>query len=371
MNPNPKMRVLLFIDSLTAGGAQRQLTGLARLLKSQGYVVKIVTYFNVPFYEDFLKQNDIEYECIRNSEKKLFRLFLVANAFRKFRPDIVIAYLDTPNILSILCRFFGHHYKLIVSERNTTQRLTFRDRLKFFLFRFADYIVPNSYAQSDFIKNHFPRLSPKIETITNFVDTGFFKPAENIGSKSVLNILSVGRIAPQKNVLRYIQAIDAVSKSGVQVQVNWYGNGYMNDGMSDQYSSYYVECLELIKALHLEDQFIFHQPSKDVLSLYQSCDLFCLPSVYEGFPNVVCEAMACAKPILASHIGDNEKIVRQGYNGFLFDPYSVDEIKNTILEYHKLAPELQRQMAVNSRDIALADFSATRFVSKYIRLISA
>jgi glycosyltransferase involved in cell wall biosynthesis len=263
----------------------------------------------------------------------------------------------------------GGRYKLIVSERNTTQQLTIREKIKFFLFRFADTIVPNSYSQARFIKTHYPRLSPKIETITNFVDAGFFKPADINTSGETLKILMVGRIAPQKNVKKFIHAINEVIESGAKIRVDWYGNGYNNDGMSDEYSLYFIECIELIKASKLEDYFVFHQPIKDVRSVYQACDLFCLPSVYEGFPNVICEAMACGKPILASNICDNPNLVSDGINGFLFNPESIEEMKNAIIKYINLKPETKSQMAENSRNLALLNFSATGFVSKYLKLI--
>jgi glycosyltransferase involved in cell wall biosynthesis len=363
------MRTLLFIDSLTAGGAQRQLTGLARLLKSEGHQVTIATYFDVPFYEDFLNQNGIGYECIKNADNKLLRLYYVVKYFKKYRPELVISYLDTPNILAIIVRFLGGRYKLIVSERNTTQQLTIREKIKFFLFRFADTIVPNSYTQARFIKTHYPRLSPKIETITNFVDTGFFKPSDINSSDETLKILMVGRIAPQKNVKKFIHAINEVIESGAKIRVDWYGNGYKNDGMSDEYSLYYIECIELIKANKIENHFVFHQPVKDVRSVYQASDLFCLPSVFEGFPNVICEAMACGKPILASNICDNSNLVSDGINGFLFDPESIEEMKNAIFKYNKLTPETKSQMAENSRNLGLANFSATGFLAKYRRVI--
>jgi len=364
------MRTLLFIDSLTAGGAQRQMTGLARLLKSEGHQVTIATYFDVPFYEDFLNQHGIGYECIKNADNKLLRLYYVVKYFKKYRPDLVISYLDTPNMLAIIVRFLGGRYKLIVSERNTTQQLTIREKIKFFLFRFADTIVPNSYSQARFIKTHYPRLSPKIETITNFVDTGFFKPSDINNSDETLKILMVGRIAPQKNVKKFIRAISEVIESGAKIRVDWYGNGYKNDGMSDEYSLYYIECIELIKAGKLEGHFVFHPPVKDVSNVYQACDLFCLPSVYEGFPNVICEAMACGKPILASNVCDNPNLVSDGMNGFLFDPESIEEMKNAIIKYINLKQETKSGMAVSSRNLALSNFSAAGFLAKYLRLIS-
>jgi glycosyltransferase involved in cell wall biosynthesis len=329
----------------------------------------VATYFNVPFYVDFLKQNDISYQCIRNSENKLLRPFTVLWFFIKYRPELVISYLDTPNMLAIFMRFIGCRYKLIVSERNTTQKLILREKIKFYFFRFADFIVPNSYTQANFIKSHFPGLAPKIEPITNFVDTDFFKPAGIANPTEPLKLLMVGRITPQKNVMKFIHAVYAVVESGVKIQVDWYGNGYMNDGMSTKLSSYYLECIDHIKKYKLEDRFIFHHPSKDILKVYQDCDVFCLPSIYEGFPNVICEAMACAKPILASNVCDNSNLVTEGENGFLFDPDSIEEMKQVIINYCQLTSEAKAQMAEKSRNLALSNFSAAVFLSKYLKLI--
>ena len=60
------MKIILFIDSIASGGAQRQIVGLAKLLKDKDFDVKVVTYFNIPFYEDYLKENKVTYENINN-----------------------------------------------------------------------------------------------------------------------------------------------------------------------------------------------------------------------------------------------------------------------------------------------------------------
>lgn len=61
------MKILLFTDSLGAGGAQRQLVGLAVLLKQQGYKVKVCTYFDFDFYKQYLDENGVENEIIPNA----------------------------------------------------------------------------------------------------------------------------------------------------------------------------------------------------------------------------------------------------------------------------------------------------------------
>ena len=58
------MKILLFIDSLGAGGAQRQLVGLARMLKDNGMQVKVITYHDNPFYLPTLEEGDVDYENV-------------------------------------------------------------------------------------------------------------------------------------------------------------------------------------------------------------------------------------------------------------------------------------------------------------------
>ena len=67
-------RIICLIDSLVAGGAQRQLVGLASLLKNKGYRVKVVTYYDYPFYLPFLQDNNVEYECLSCGRNVLKRL---------------------------------------------------------------------------------------------------------------------------------------------------------------------------------------------------------------------------------------------------------------------------------------------------------
>ena len=60
-------RILLFTDSLGAGGAQRQLVGLAVMLQRAGYKVKVCTYHNIDFYKNYLDDNHVENELIPNA----------------------------------------------------------------------------------------------------------------------------------------------------------------------------------------------------------------------------------------------------------------------------------------------------------------
>ena len=267
-------------------------------------------------------------------------------------------------MLACLLKMMGGQFRLIVSERNTTQVLTKREKLKFWLYRRADYVVPNSYSQEAFIKNHYPTLGKKTVAITNFTDTEHFSPAGSAVNQ-VPVMLTVGRVAKQKNVLAYLEAVRMVKEKGVDVRFLWYGNSQKGE---DEYAR---QCKEAVMALGIADVFEFHPATSHILSVYQQCDIFCLPSLYEGFPNVLCEAMGCGKPVVCSRVCDNERIVNEGENGLLFNPQNVDDIAEKLERMMQMPKDQMEQWGRRSRELAEERFSEESFVNQYISLIES
>lgn len=353
------MKILLLIDSLGSGGAQRQMVGLAKLLWDRGYQVKVIYYHPIYFYRPYLDEHHISNEYVADSKNKIKRIFMIARAIRSFCPEVVISYLDAPNVIACLLKALGMKFKLIVSERNVTQRLTRTERMKFFLMRWADAIVTNSYSQERFIKNHYPHFRPKIHTITNFVNTDIFVPQKK-SSYGKYRILVVGRVSRQKNTLTFLGAINRLKNEGACFFVDWYGR---SDG------GFLMECQAYIDTHQLHDVFSFHEPIEDIVHEYQKSDIFCLPSLYEGFPNVICEAMSCGLPILCSNVCDNPILVENRKNGFLFDPHDVEDIKCKMKMMLALPEEKLLSMSLISRKMAEEKLSSVSFVEKYSELI--
>ena len=357
-------KIVCLIDSLVSGGAQRQLVGLACLLKSNGFNVSVMTYHNIPFYARQLENGNVPYRVVEKASNPTKRFYYITKALKEYNPDIVIAYLDVPCIVAVISKLLGCNYKLIVSERNTTQKLNATEKIKFILYKFADAIVPNSYSQTKFIRQHYPNLASKVHTITNFVDTSSFIPCnhQSYSKTKTLNILSVGRVSEQKNILRYIEAINIVRLKGIDVQVKWFGG---------KFKEYYNNCIYKIQEYHLENLFTFYDASENIAKEYANADVFCLPSLYEGFPNVICEAMSCGLPILCSNVCDNPNIVKEDLNGILFNPLSVEDIATSILKFYELDLLSRERMGRESRNLAVDNFSSTSFIQKYISIINS
>lgn len=215
--------IVCFIDSLTSGGAQKQIVQLAILLSEHKYNVKLVCYWDKAFFLPVIEQHNIEYICIGGASNKYKRLIKVYKYFHAEKPDCVISYLSTPNIIACICKILGCCYNLIVSERNTSQKYDLRTRFRFFLYhKSANSVISNSRAQWNFIKRNKPHLIEKSYIITNYIDTSYFVP-DVVKSGDVINAIVVGRITEQKNVLRFIEAIHRACISGVNIRVKWYG----------------------------------------------------------------------------------------------------------------------------------------------------
>ena len=361
MNSNKK--ILLLIEDLSSGGAERQMSYLAVGLKKAGCQVRLLTFYNRPvFYRSQLDTASISVEYLPEGRNPWRRVWVIKQVVRDYRPDLTVAYLDGTCMAACLAKLL-RPFRLVVSERNTTQRLSLRERMKFFLYSVADAVVPNSYSQARFIKQHFPWLRSKVHVITNMVDTDHFSPLPDKTSESeTLHIITAARIMPQKNILRYLDAIALIKQQGLNIHFDWYGASLAGD-------SYAGQVQQKVQDLHLEDIITFHAPSSDIVACYRQSDIFCLPSLYEGFPNVLCEAMACGLPVVCSRVGDNPDIVQEGTNGYLFDPLSVHDMADAIQKMAQV-PLFQRQaIAKNNISKIQSLCSEQRFVKEYMTFL--
>lgn len=356
-------KILFLIDMLGSGGAQRQLTGLAVALKRRGYEVRVAYYYDDGFYARELDEAGVGHTLIADAAGPLKRIRNVRRHIARVQPDVVIPFLETPVLVTEICKLLGGRWAFIGGERNTTQRLTFKSRLIFALYGLADYIVPNSRSQARFIAERFPRLAAKVRTIVNFVDAERFSPgeAEVAGESPVVKYLCVGRITQQKNVLRFLRAVSQARAAARPFEVHWYGR-YEDRSYMDR-----VEALS--EELRIGDTVKFFDAEREIARRYREADIFVLPSIYEGFPNVLCEAMSCGLPVICSGVCDNPAILSQPQGGRLFDPHDVGDMADALIRSSRWSGPERRQMGAFNRAYVLQHLTLERFVAAYVDLI--
>lgn len=357
-----KNKILCLTDGFTLGGAERQLIGLAYLLKQKNYDVDLACYYEKNFYKELIQEYKLN--CITlNATSKIQKIFAVKKLVKSRNYSTIIAYKDGATIIACFLKLLGTRCKVIVSERNTTQTFNRRERFKFQMYRFADVIVPNSYSQEKVIIAQYPHFKDKVCTITNFTDINTFSPSVAQEPNKKITIVIAGRISQQKNILRFLDALIIIREHGVPVFFKWFGNGRKAE------AGYEAEVLSKWKENHLADIISFLPATSTIKDEYQKCDAFCLPSLFEGYPNVVCEAMSCGVPVLCSRVCDNPFIVEDNKNGFMFDPLDVNDIVEKIETFVYLPVKQRTIMGKEGRKIAEIKFSEEAFVQKYINLL--
>lgn len=366
------MRILCLIDSLVSGGAQRQMAYLAVLLKRAGHEVRVLKYHPHDFFEPFVVSNGVKVDALVGLAP-LARIRAVRRYIRDAHPDAVIAFLATPSLLAELAGLPMRRFKLIVSERNFDIQgpgISFYRRMVFHAL--ADWVVANSYSQTDLIRRAAPWLARKTTTILNCVDHNVFSPAgrNKPQEQGAFRFLAIASVCPRKNPVALVRAFAILRKKRMDLSwgLDWYGNKLIENGVP-AHNSAVGETEAAITACGLESSFRLHDPTPAAADLYRAADAFILPSLFEGCPNVICEAFASGLPVLASRVGDIPRLVEDGVNGFLFDPRSPEDISRAIERFCDLPADKRAEMGRANRRKAETLFSFDRFLNEYQQLL--
>ena len=354
--------IVCFIDNLNAGGAQRQICYLAKFLKEHGFNVTLLTYYNSDFFSYYLSKNKINHVKI-NENTKIKRAYKLFTYLRTKNHDIVIAYLKNPSTFAEIASI-GKKWKLIVSERNNDPSCLYHNLLRRLMHLFADHIVVNSATNKKKLKKEAPWLK-QISMIYNYVDLEeFHKKSTYLGNTSNIRLLGVGKFHSQKNIINLVKALNILKKDYNNLTINWYGDNYSEK----KENSYINEIRKYIRLYDLQKKFILHPETHNIVELYQKSDALILPSIYEGLPNVICEAMSCGLPILASNVCDNSFLVDRK-NGFLFDPNNIIDISDKVKKFCNLDEKKIELLGTGSRQKAEELFNKEVFFKKYHSII--
>lgn len=359
------MRILFVIDNLGSGGAQRQITTLAILLKKRNYEISFLTYSPGSFFEKKLEEEGIpRYEL--SSKNILSRMFRVRSYIRSGTYDAVISFMDTPNFLNCFAAIGGHKWKVITSERSCNNFIFLNRKNKIFNWfqRYSDVIVCNSErAKNMWIKYHFS-FKNKIKVIYNAVPS-IETNNEYITKKNGRTHLLVAASFQQlKNSIGLVKAISLLTNDQKRhLRIDWYGE----KNVSKLGCRIYDETLKIIEEKNLSDVIQLHDSTQDIYEKMKKADVVGLFSLYEGLPNVICEAMTIGKPIIMTKVSDYSTFVDQT-NGVLCensDPKSISIGLKEMLRYDYI--DLIDKSSVSRKKSQM--FSTDIIINKWIDLL--
>lgn len=205
------------------------------------------------------------------------------------------------------------------------------------------FVVPNS------VKNDFAHLDPKFSEETR-------KRLAILDDESV--ILAAGRLSPEKGHRYLIDAIAEIMSSAphLRLRVLIAGAGPLEGELANQ-----------IVKRNLEQRVKLIGHCSDVKPLFSIADLFVLPSLSEGSPNVLLESMAACVPIVATTVGGVPEIVTDGESAILVPPANIDLLAKAILKLVENRP-LAKELASVARDKARLMFSPTKYDERILNI---
>jgi glycosyltransferase involved in cell wall biosynthesis len=213
------------------------------------------------------------------------------------------------------------------------------------IWKHASRIIANSRRLADLADKTASLLGRTVEIIPNGVDTSQFFP-DAIKQQTPFTFLFTGRFAKQKNLQLLLDQF-SIALQQCNARLILTGDGPLRETLiarchSSEQLSHNVKIISWVK-------------KSELLQLYQSAHCFINPSIDEGMPNAVLEAMACGLPVIASNIGGNNELVVHGKNGFLFNLNEPDSLSHYILEM--IRSDLFVSMALSSRKLVEEHYS--------------
>ena len=355
-------KLLCVSTSLGGGGAERQMLALIEGLNSKGIIPDVLN--SRDRRTDYPTNAKMNRHFAISKWRIVEKLYMLWRIY-KIHPHIILSYDGGPNLIASIYKVIFHNCRVVVSERNTQMYpISFRNKILYYLYRYVDAIISNSKSQEAFLLQEYPKYKNKLCVITNYTNVNAYIPLEKQYS-SPIKIIVFARYYPQKNTLRFLDVVKMLNSDPncPPFVCEWYGE----NSNGENFFEYYLECQKKRKSLNIDNVFL-NGFTRDVKELLLSADVVCLPSLYEGFSNTLSEAISMGKPLLASNVCDNSVFVRDDWNGYLFDPNSIE---NMVYVIKKMLLNVNRynEFGNNSRSLAVSMFDYNEFINSYLKVL--
>lgn len=340
-----KTKVLFLVNGFNIGGAEKGLLELVRRLDRRKYHIVVCSVgHGGPLQKEFeaTAERVVVFEKKYSFDFSLIRK--VASLMKQEKIDLLQTTLFYADVIGTfaarLARVPAHISWAVNAHPDGTNVSKLRHRLAY---RTADRYINKFVPVSESVRNylierrHIP--AGKIHLIYYGVDTDeFAAPPDqqkklDMGLKKQDCVLGVvARLTPQKGHYYLINAAGSIINKFPDVKFLFAGDGIMRTSLENQ-----------VHELGLDDYFQFPGFRNDIRDLIRTFDLFILPSLYEGLPNAVLEAMASGKPVVASAVNGIKEAIIHGVNGLLVPPGDSEALAHAIirlLEDRKLAAQL-------------------------------
>ena len=343
------MRVLFFSPSNTSGGAERVMSLLANELSKEHEVFFVTLDSNTKFYELRADVKKISLNLYTVEESKIIRAIRIIpleikryckfkEVCKKIKPDVVVSFLFMTNVIgTLVCR--KSNIPIIISERNDPMKYGKIKRIVMkCIYSKASVIV----CQSDYMKDYAIKQYHLGSTYTIPNPLVSDQYVEKVIEAKKKQVISVGRLIPQKNQKLLIKAFTNLADKYPEYEMHIYGEGPLKNELQN-----YINTLKMEKRIFLAGV------EKEVLKKHADAQLFVLSSNFEGYPNVLVEAMANGIISISTDFPTRSArdIIKENENGFLI-PVGDEKALTNRIDLILSEPSKYSYIAKNGRRIA-------------------
>lgn len=343
-------KITLLTNTLVSGGVEVLLLTLIRHLLSRGYQVQFISIAGGRLLKEVRSLPclvNIYNEDISEDIFSLQHTGWCVKHLKSFEPDILMVFQFRPFLPGLIAGTLAGVPVMLKSE-NVSSDIAgpFIERQMTILEEMYDRVV----AVSEAVKCRLHWLKDdkcKVIFGTN-VETQVFSHIKinKVTDDRPLKFLTVARLAPEKGIEYLLQAADAVIKKGCKAHFSIVGEGKLHDSLID-----------LRDSLGLREHVEFLGYRNDIPDLLDKCDGFILPSLIEGLPLVIMEAMMAGRCVIATAVDGTPEIITHMENGLLVEPRNVEQLTSAI-EMLSSNPELIPKLGEQARKKAQADLNA-------------
>jgi glycosyltransferase involved in cell wall biosynthesis len=357
------LRIALIASSLKLAGAEKQFVYFAHALFNFGVGAKVFYMSNGDYYEAVLRAMGISSEQIYSPNRPLRRLARLINAVRKFRPQIVVASqfhdLRYAALVGRFCR------AMIVGgvRSDGFYELHESGLHRYWMLPLCHGLVANS---SRARKNLLSRgiNSPSIEVLSNVLDLQDFDaraelPSDYLLPKHRVVAITVGRLNRYKRYDRFLDALSLARRREPALFGAIVG--------ADQGAKAALEAQAKFLSLTPE-HLVFLPESERIPALLSQAHLLVLCSDFEGFPNVILEAMAARLPVISTDAGDAALIVQEQKTGFVVPGDEIATLAERLVRLAQSA-ELRRKMGEAGRQRVEDEFQCVGLAPRLLSIL--
>ena len=362
-----KYRLMLITHDLALGGLQQVVIAICRTINRDLFDVAVLCLREKGEFSGEIEKLGIPVFLLpqKPSGVDYFAFFKVARLLRKQHIDIVHTHNTQPMIDGVIGSLLAGVRTII----HTDHARSFPDKKKYmfaewFLSHFVYRVVGVSEHTAQNL-HHYEKIPlRKISVIYNGIDRAIRNIPMNVPQKrKELGIVNSGpviglgvRLSQQKGITFLLDAMPQIVEHFPEITLVIAGSGHLEK-----------ELKEKTVSLNLHRNVLFTGLRTDMQEVLRLFDCYVLPSLWEGLPMVLLEAIAIGCPVVATDVGGNRSIIQTGKNGILVKPGDSTALANAVIAILN-NPEKKKKYAENGMRLFDEKFEASVMTKAYEQL---